>query len=596
LSSINNLIKEHHTISCKSYKKNEKNFTIKINEVLENFTIAGPGFLNFTLATPLLIRYIDEVLRYDQIATAIQNKKMLVEFGDPNPFKEFHIGHLRNISLGESYARLFEGVGAEVFRLNYQGDVGMHVAKSLYGILNAVIPAKAGIHDSGPVPTMDSSRLRQDGNDNSADELKTPKEKAEYLGKCYAYGAKAFEENSEAKQEIVELNKKIYKATMTRGAEEKEIYELWKKYRQWSLEYFETVYARVGTKYVKYYFESEVGPIGLAVVKSHLTDHIFEESEGAIVYKGEGKGLHTRVFVTKENYPTYEGKDLGLALQKAKDFEFDLSVYSTGNEQNEYFKVMFSALSQINPTVASKVFHSGYGMVNLKDGKMSSRTGNVVTADWLLGEAKDRVKSIMNNLTIKQFNNDENKDQKLTDLDIEEISEVLAIASVKYSMLKVSSPNDIAFNLDESISLEGDSGPYLMYTFSRCKSIFRKLIGSKNHQNSDKLYDLEKVSQMAKMLSNEESRVLRQLYKFPEIVLASTRNLAPHMLCTYLFELTQAYNAFYHEHTILGREEDRKIGSEQESKRDFRLWLTDMTGKIIQRGLHLLGILTVERM
>lgn len=573
ISVINDLIKKHQTISVKSDNKDEELLSLSVKDVLENISIAGSGFINITLKPGILITYISSLLEDKNIGKGmiiLKGRKIIVEFADPNPFKEFHIGHLRNISLGESYARLFEYTGATVRRANYQGDVGMHVAKCLYGI-------------------------KKIKNTDDITDQSTPKQKAEFLGKSYSVGATAFEGDPEAKKEIIELNKKVYD-------QDPSLTGIWKKYRAWSLEYFDTIYARVGTKFERFYFESEVGSNGMKIVKSHIKDGVFEESEGAVVYKGEKKGLHTRVFISKENYPTYEGKDLGLAVLKEKEWPFDLSIIMTGNEQEPYFKVMLSALSDIEPVIASKTIHVPFGMVNLKEGKMSSRTGHVITADWLLNEAKRKIEEIMKNNRIK---NEQRAAESATgnrksttstnhslpeeDMSLEQIkivSEKLAIAAVKYSMLKVGAPSDIAFNIDESISLEGDSGPYVMYTFARCKSVFRKLSRMSKGKNSGPVFDGKKFQNKTILLSKEESQVLRTLYKFPEIILDATRNFSPNGLCSYLFDLCQKYNGFYQKHSILGEPETS----------EFRLWLTDATSRTIQKGLYLLGIETIDRM
>ncbi|OGG13983.1 arginine--tRNA ligase [Candidatus Gottesmanbacteria bacterium RIFCSPHIGHO2_02_FULL_39_11] len=574
---IKDLIKEHQSISYKSYKDNKKQLKRNIENILENISIAGSGFINFQIKPSFLITYIDSLLgnKSTDVTTCIlKGSRIMVEFADPNPYKEFHIGHLRNISLGESYSRLFESLEATVRRANYQGDVGMHVAKSLWG-----------------VSKMDSSE----------EKLITPKLKAEFLGKAYALGAKAFEEDEDSKKEITELNKKIY-------FQDRSIIDIWKKYREWSLSYFDTIYARLGTRFERFYFESEVSPNGIAIVNSHIKDGTFEQSDGAVVYKGEKKGLHTRVFIAKEGYPTYEGKDLGLAVLKEKEWPFNLSIIMTGNEQEPYFKVMLAALSDIEAKIAQKTIHISFGMVNLKQGKMSSRTGNVITADWLLNEAKKKIREIMKENTRRhaEFISASSskgdvkghvQDDILNEKEIETISERLAVAAVKYSMLKVGTQSDIAFDLDESISLEGDSGPYLMYTFARCKSVFRKLEGMSKGKNSVSNFNVLEFENKELLLSSEELGVLRVLYKFTEIVLEATRNFSPNVLCTYLFDLAQKYNGFYHKHSILGiRGQGSGVRDQQEQVKNFRLWLTQRTSEIIQKGLYLLGIETVERM
>ncbi len=457
-------------------------------------------------------------------------KRIMVEFADPNPFKEFHIGHLRNISLGESYCRLLEAVGHDVRRVNYQGDVGMHVAKSLWGL-------------------WQNAKLK-----DQISKTSIPQEKAKLLGQAYALGATKFEEDEKAKSEMIELNKKIYVQDTT-------VLGLWKEGREWSLEYFDTIYDRLGTKFERFYFESEVAPLGMKIVREHVADGVFEESDGAIIFRGETVGLHTRVFVSKEGYATYEAKDLALAPLKYSEWPYDLSIIMTGNEQSEYFKVMLAALAKINPELAAKTRHMPFGMVNLKEGKMSSRSGNVITAEGLIDQAKDKIKEIVQQ-SIKTYTREH---QEL-------IAEKAAIAAVKYAMLRVTAISDIAFDLEASVSFDGESGPYLQYTYARARSVLRKA--------KDSLSDLSTLSNLS--LNSEERTVSRLIAQFPDIVAASATNFAPSTLCTYLFQLAQAFNLFYAKHAILG-----------ESR---RLALTDATAQVIANGLYLLGIEILEEM
>jgi arginyl-tRNA synthetase len=462
-----------------------------------------------------------------EIIPESDQKRMIIEFAQPNPFKEIHIGHVRNIALGESYSRFTEATGSSVRRVNYEGDVGMHVAKSLWGL----------------------ERLVKDGVDIIGIGLDV-QGKAALLGRAYAVGSKAFEVDKSAAEDITNLNKKIY-------AMDESIIAQWRKGRQWSLEYFDTIYEKLGTHFDRYYFESEAAPIGVALVEKHIADGIFEKSDSAIIYRGEKVGLHTRVFVTGDHNATYEAKDLALAPLKYSEWPYDLSIIMTGNEQSEYFKVMLAALFEINPDLASKTRHMPFGMVRLTTGKMSSRTGDVITADWLIEEAQKRIYSILDS-------NKTNYSKKMKD----EIAQKAAIAAIKYSMLRVNAISDIAFDIEASVSFEGDSGPYLQYTYARCKSVLRKAKGVKaTHSRA----------------FNEEERVLaRSILQFPDVVAETAKNFTPNSICTYLFHLAQQFNLFYAKYPIIGN--------------DLRLKLTEATAQVIKNGLYLLGIETMERM
>ncbi|OHA77308.1 MAG: arginine--tRNA ligase, partial [Candidatus Wildermuthbacteria bacterium RIFCSPLOWO2_02_FULL_47_9c] len=260
---------------------------------IEKIEVAGPGFINFFLSKEYLFGELNEVLKKKEAyakSFSWKGKRVMVEFTDPNPFKEFHVGHLYSNIVGESLCRLFEAQGARVRRVNYQGDVGLHVAKAIWG-------------------------MRQHGISMQDLEKKTLSERVRFLGRSYAAGSAAYGEQEEARRDIEALNAKIF----ARDASVREMYEKGKK---WSLEYFETMYKRLGTKFSAYYFESQVGKIGLGIVEEGLKKGIFEKSQGAIVFPGEKYGLHTRVFVNAQGLPTYEAKELGLAPTKYKDFKY----------------------------------------------------------------------------------------------------------------------------------------------------------------------------------------------------------------------------------------------------------------------------------
>ncbi len=491
----------------------------------EKVEAVKPGFINFWLSKEYLI---------DELAAAVEKKdgfgrtdilkgkKIMVEFTDPNPFKEFHIGHLYSNAVGESVSRLLEAMGANLKRANYQGDVGMHVAKALYGIQNSKFK----------IQSLEDKSL---------------KEKIKTLGEAYALGAKMYEDDKTAKSKIEKINKQVY-------AKDPEIMPLYEKGRAWSLEYFETIYKRLGTKFDFYYFESEVGIDGLKLVKEYLEKGVFEESQNAIIFPGEKYGLHNRVFINSLGLPTYEAKDLGLAFKKYDDFKYDQSISVTGNEIIEYFKVILIALKQINPEIAVKIKHLSHGMARVAEGKMSSRSGNIISGEWLLDEAKKKIEDAFSSMD-------------------EKTAEQVAVGAVKYSLLKSDVGQDIQFIFDESISLQGNSGPYLQYTYARTQSVLAKT-GIKN-------YELRIMNE----LESEETVLLRFIYRFPEVVEEAAENFSPNILCNYLFDLTQKFNLFYEKHKILGSKNE-----------GLRLALTQAVGIAIKNGLNLLGIQAPEKM
>ncbi len=490
---------------------------------LAKIEVAKPGFINLWLEKDFLISQIEEVIKKRNLPKNKLQKGIMVEFAHPNTHKQFHIGHLRNICLGEVICRLLEANKQTVFRANYQGDVGMHVAKCLWGIL----------------------KLKRT-NPRSLDK------KIELLGKSYVKGSKAYEEDEKAKIEIEDLNKKLY-------GQDKTIMPLWKETRNWSLAYFDEIYQRLGTKFDRLYFESQVADEGKKIVLQNLKKKIFKQSEGAIIFPGEKYGLHNRVFINQKGLPTYEAKDMALAKRQFDDFSPLKIIHVVGPEQKGYFEVVFKALEQVFPKLTGKEYHLSYGWVRLKNGKMSSRSGEVVLGEWLLNEAKKRL--------TKQF--------KMT----EKVAEKVAVGAVKYSMLKFSPQTELVFDIDESLNIEGDSGPYLQYTYARCQSVLTK---------SGKDLKKEEFNFPHLHLKAEEQNLLRTIYKFSEVVAQAGEKFSPNLICSFLFNLAQKYNVFYNRLSILKADEAELVS--------FRLFLTMAVSRVIKNGLNLLGIEAPEKM
>ncbi len=510
---------------------------------IEKIEVVKPGFINFFLAKEAMGKTALEILEGEKYKSG-DKKKIMVEFTDPNPFKEFHIGHLYSNIVGESICRLLESAGNEVKRVCYQGDVGLHVAKSIWGL---------------------NLKLKTENLKMEELEKKSLPDKAKFLGESYALGAKEYEENPQVKEEIISINKHVY------ARDDAEVNSLYQKGREWSLAYFELIYKRLGTHFDHYYFESNAGPKGIAFVQEHMD--IFRQSEGAIIFPGEEYGLHTRVFINSQGLPTYEAKEMALAPTKYADYPYDQSIIITGNEVNEYFRTVLKALSLINPELADKTKHLSHGMVKLSSGKMSSRSGNVITGEWLLNEAVKRSEE-----KVKESERDEEVSP--------ELSETVGIAAVKYALLKGSIGKDVTFDFDESISFEGNSGPYLQYTHVRCCSILRK---SQITNHKSQINNIgQGVNFETYTFSQEESDLLRTIYYFNEIVSRAAETYSPHLICAYLFDLAQEFNLFYQKQPILK--------AEQEEQRNMRLLLVQATAKVLKDGLHLLGIEAPERM
>jgi arginyl-tRNA synthetase len=497
---------------------------------LEKIEVAGPGFINFYLSKKFFTGSLDEIIEDEKFGknNSKEGEIIMVEYTDPNPFKPFHIGHLMSNSIGESLSRLVEYSGAETIRANYQGDVGLHVAKAIYGILKKGMP----------------------------DASKSVNEQAAYIGECYSFASNLYEEDEDIKKEINIINKQVYEKS---DAKINEIYMLG---RVITLEAFENIYKVLGTKFKHYFFESDMAERGKEIVKEN-TGEIFEESNGAVVFHGEKHDLklHTRVFINSEGLPTYETKEIGLTVTKFEKENPDTSIVITATEQAEYMRVVAKAISLIYPEYESRMKHITHGMLRFATGKMSSRKGNIITGESLI---KDVSNSILDKI----------KDRDFSDKEKVEISTKVGVGALKFSILKQAPGGDIIYDFEKSISFEGDSGPYLQYSFARANSLLNKAkeqgIGINTISDNQEILEIEKM-----------------LYKFPEVVSRAQDEYAPHYITHYLLELARAFNSFYGNNQIVNKED---------SESSYKLAITSAFARIMQNGLYLLGIESPEKM
>jgi arginyl-tRNA synthetase len=449
-------------------------------------------------------------------------QKILVEYTDQNPFKAFHIGHLFTNTVGESIARLGEMQGADMCRVNYQGDVGLHVAHAVYGM------QQLGI-------TADASFTSDD------------------LGRAYVLGAAAYKDDALAQPIIRDLNKKIYDRS------DAAVNALYDAGRAVSLAYFETIYPVLGTTFSEYFFESEMAPIGKALVLAY--PQVFPESDGAHIFRGEEYGLHTRVFLNKEGLPTYEAKELALAKVKDERFGgYDHSIISTAKEINEYFKVLKKAMSFVYPELAAKTEHIGHGMVRLTTGKMSSRTGEVIHALDFIEDiaAQARAKIEATGMAAPTT----------------ELAQAIALGAIKYATLKGNIEQDSIFDTNKALSFEGDSGPYLQYTYARIGSLLEKAITVGVVPTLAVVPDMPYV-------------VEKILYRFPEVIEMAWLERAPHLVVTYLTELAGAFNTFYaHE----------KIADAHDAYAPYKAAVAEAVAVTLKNGLWTLGIQSPDRL
>ncbi|MDP2665121.1 MAG: arginine--tRNA ligase [bacterium] len=481
---------------------------------IQKIEVAGPGFVNITLsreAVTLAVAEADAKGSEWGKGTSESGKRIIVEYSNPNAFKEMHIGHLVGTVVGEAMSRLIQNSGATLARDTFGGDIGPNVAKALWGL------RKNGVNE----PTTTNE-----------------------LGVAYTEGSNAYETSPEAKEEIDVLNQAIYAGT------DHELMDLWRKGRDISVEEFRRIWKLLGTHFDFEFFDSDTTETGVRVVMDGLDKGMFEKSDGAIIYNGEKKGVHTMVFITSHDTPTYEAKDIGLAFLKEERWPSDKSIIVTGNEQTGRFKTILAALGDVAPLLAAKTTHLATGFLKLASGKMSSREGNVVTADALIREVIEKA-------LVK------NSDPL--------IAEQVAIGAIKYMILRQAPGSDIIFDAEKSLSLEGDSGPYLQYALVRARSVLEKARSTKHEARSE--------------TPEAPSTLERVILHFPEVVARSARELAPNLLVNYLTELASEWNSFY--------AQERIIGGDNEAHKLLiaRAFVNTMTN-----GLSLLGIPAPEKM
>lgn len=477
----------------------------------EMVEVAGPGFINIMLSRSAVTFAIAEADAQREAwgnGNAQTGKRISIEYGNPNPFKEMHIGHLMGSIIGEALSRLIENSGAKVLRDTFGGDIGPHVAKALWAL------QKSGV---------------------------TEPESAKQIGAAYAEGSRSYEDDPTTKKEIDALNKALYESS------DAKLMELWRKGREVSMEEFERLWKMFGTKFDYTFFDSDTIESGVRIVRDGLKKGIFKASDGAVIYDGETKGVHTMVFITSHDTPTYEAKDIGLAFLREERCPNDRVIIVTGSEQAGRFKTVLAALSEIASRIAEKTTHVTHGFLKLTSGKMSSREGNIITANGLLAEVVQKAS--------------EKNDDPL-------IAEQVAVGAIKYMILRQAPGSDIIFDPEKSLSLEGDSGPYLQYALVRARKILTYAGGEGGTEVPPEPYAIERL-----------------ILHYPEVAARAACELAPNLLVNYLTELAGEWNAFYATEQVLGSPEEK-----------YKQRVASAFANTMTNGLTLLGIPAPEKM
>ena len=505
------------------------------------------GFLNIELNNNFWIESIIKISKTKNYGITKKNNKSdttLVEFSSPNTNKPLHLGHIRNIVLGDSVSRIIEATGKNVKRVQIINDRGIHICKSMLAwqtFGNGETPEKANMKGDHLVGKY-YVKFNQEYN----------KELAELRGQGYS------EDECINKSR---LNKEAKELLLRWESNDSEVIKLWSQMNNWVYAGFNETYKKLGVNFDKNYYESETYLLGKDLIEEGLKSNVFYKKEDNSVWVDLTEfGLDEKLLLRSDGTAVYITQDIGTAIQRFKDFKFSEMVYTVGNEQNYHFDVLFKILKKLNYSWANMCHHLSYGMVDLPEGKMKSREGTVVDADDLLKHVLHSSIELSNQLNKK--NDLSNKDHK-----------VISLAAIKYFLLKVDAKKNMMFNPKESIDFNGNTGPFLLYTYARIKSLIRK--------NNTKI-EIKKVE-----INSIEKDLIKKIIEYPEVIRDSAISYNPSLICNYIFEMVKIYNRFYQNNEILVNDK---------LTRSLRLTISEEVSKIIKSSSDLLGFKVLEKM
>ena len=556
-------------------------------QIINNFNVIK-GFLNLEVEDSVWHHYLQ--LNWNKTAFSLpsKNEKVMVEYSSPNTNKPLHLGHIRNNLLGYSLSQIFDNNGYEVIKANLINDRGIHICKSmlawkLFG--NNETPESTGLkgdHLVGRYYVVFENKLREQtandienaiaGNFTFADAT-IQKRYVDVLEKLNAAkDEKQIAKFSDDIKELVRNNSQLLLTCqeMLRQWEagDKETIALWEMMNGWVYKGFESTYARLGVAFDKYYYESNTYKLGKDIVQEGLAKGVFyQKPDNSVWIDLTNDGLDEKLVQRGDGTSVYITQDIGTAELKYQEFGMERSIYVVGNEQDYHFKVLFLIMQKLGKSYAKGMYHASYGMVDLPTGKMKSREGTVVDADDLISEmyqtAKDKTIEL-------------GKADGLNEDELNNLYHQLSLSALKFFILKVDPKKRMLFNPEESIDFQGDTGPFIQYTYARIKSILRQ--AKINWQDAE----------IPNSLHPSEINTIKVLYDFPAVLSEASREYSPAVICQYCLDLARAYNRLYNEVSIL-RETDEGLQS-------MRLKLAHHTAEGLKFGLNLLGINVVERM
>ena len=515
------------------------------------------GFLNLSIAPAYwvgLLESIDKTDKWGTVPVTEASPLVMVEYSSPNTNKPLHLGHIRNNLLGYALSNIIAANGNRVVKTNIVNDRGIHICKSMLAWQkwgNGETPAssgKKGDHLIGDYYVAFDKHYKAELNELIAGGMS--KEEAEAASPLMA----------EAREMLVKWEQG-----------DKEVRALWEKMNNWVYEGFDKTYKRLGVDFDKIYYESDTYLVGKETVLGALEKGIFYRRDDNSVWADlTADGLDEKLLLRSDGTSVYMTQDIGTAQLRFRDYPIDKMVYVVGNEQNYHFQVLSLLLDKLGFSWGKGLVHFSYGMVELPEGKMKSREGTVVDADDLMDEMINTARETSEELG-----------GKLNDLSTEEkaeINRIIGLGALKYFMLKVDARKNMLFNPKESIDFNGNTGPFIQYTYARTRSIERKA--------AEAGVDITKAT--PETISEKECAIIRMLNDFPAVVREAGKDYSPSGIANYAYELVKEYNQFYHDFSIL-REEN-------EAAKAFRVLLTRNVGKVVKTAMNLLGIEVPERM
>jgi len=516
------------------------------------------GFLNISLHDDFWIDFLRKESRDADFGMEKQNhgQPVVLEYSSPNTNKPLHLGHIRNNLLGYSLDKILTANGNKVISVNLINDRGIHICKSMLAYLKW-----------GNGETPESSLIKGD----------------HLIGKYYVLFEKHYREEIKDLMEMgLTEEEAMRQAPLIEEAQDllrkweardSETVELWVKMNNWAYSGFQETYRRLGIDFDKYYYESNTYLLGKKLVLEGLeSGKLSQKEDGSIWADLTKEGLDEKLLLRSDGTSVYMTQDLGTAQLRHEEFHPSRMIYVVGNEQNYHFEVLKKILCHLEKCWASHIYHLSYGMVELPHGKMKSREGTVVDADDLISEMEDTAEKITRELgKTNEFSEDES--QKLYNM--------IGLGALKYFILKVDPKKNMLFDPQESIDFNGNTGPFIQYTFARIRSLLRK--GQDAGYSGFFTSPLQKIE-----LLKQEKIIIKILYKFPEVIREAGEALSPAIVANYIYELAKEYNQFYQEIPIL-KEEDKLMVS-------IRLAISEFSGNIIERGMKILGIEVPERM